>query len=225
MRRDAGTSGRSQNVHPGDCVRTYARSVSIVVHPWFPSFLSCVCRFMALSGALVGVAVFFPMHAANVRPVAIESLASQAERVVHGTVASLENLRDPSMGIRTRVELEVRETWKGPSTNRFILALAGGTLGNRRVVVTGQPEFRVGEEVVVFTLENPRGEGVLLELAQGKFGVHRDAAGAAWVHNPFFGSRPESAGATNTPAYRPPSQLPVSLGELKRRVQSATTVP
>lgn len=161
--------------------------------------------------------VAFVLSAGSVRPVAVEDLSVRARRIVHGNVTSLETRHEPGVGPRTTVEFEVREVWKGPATNRFTLALAGGVLGNRRVLLVGQPEFRVGDEAVVFTVDNDRGEGVLLELGQGRFSVRRDATGAGWVSNGVFGES-DGVGTPASSSYRLPNRVPLSLEELKRRI-------
>ena len=107
----------------------------------------------------------------------VEELTRRADSVVHGRVASLEANRDAEGRVFTRVEIEMAEVWKGTPTNHFTLVLGSGVLGHRWVKVIGEPEFRLGEEVVVFTLRNPRGDGVTLELAQGKFSIHEPRGG------------------------------------------------
>ena len=146
-------------------------------------------------------------------PAPIEDLARRADMVVHGRVASLEVNADAGGHIFTRVELGEAEIWKGLATNHFSLVLAGGVLGGRWTKVVGGPEFRLGEEVVVFTLRNPDGNAVTLDIGQGKFGVRAAKDGQKLVSNGVLGD----AGVTT--GYRLPTQVPLSLEELKRRVE------
>jgi len=149
-------------------------------------------------------------------PVPVEDLAKRADTVVHGKVAALECTRDPAGRIFTRVELDVAEVWKGKPSGRFALVLAGGVLGARKVAVVGGPEYRLGEEVVVFTARNASGEPVTLDLAQGKFRVEAaEASGAKHVANGVLGGPAEKSG------YRLPTQVPLELSELRRRVEAA----
>ena len=146
----------------------------------------------------------------------VEDLAKRADAIVHGKVASLECARDGAGHMFTRVELDVSSVWKGAATNRFALVLAGGVLGDRKVSVVGQPEYRLGEEVVVFTARNPQGEAVTLDLAQGKFTVENNPeAGLKRVSNGVLGGPAAKAG------YRLPTQVPLGLAELRRRVEAA----
>lgn len=132
--------------------------------------------------------------------------------MVHGKVASLEATRDAEGRLFTRVELEEAETWKGPATNHFSLVFGNAVLGQRWTKVVGGPEFRLGEEVVVFTVRNPHGDAVTLDLAQGKFTVRETGDGRKLLSNGVLGDSGTTAG------YRLPTQVPLLLEELKRRV-------
>ena len=166
---------------------------------------------LLLSSALAG-----RIAAAPGVPVPVEDLAKRADAVVHGKVDALECTRDPAGRIFTRVELDVAEVWKGKPAGRFTLVLAGGVLGTRKVAVVGGPEYRLGEEVVVFTARNERGEPVTLDLAQGKFTVETaQASGAKHVANGVMGGPADKSG------YRLPTQVPLELSELRRRVEAA----
>lgn len=161
--------------------------------------------------------------AAGIVLVPVESLATRAEWILRGTVESLETSRGTGGVISTRAELNVAEVWKGPNTQRTVLTLAGGVLGDRQVVVSGQATFKVGEEVVVFLVRNERGEGVVLELAQGKFRVTQDSSKQRWVSNGVLGAGDATEGSATTQAVKVvmPHQRPLGLQELKRRVLEA----
>jgi len=209
---------------------------------------NAVCRGVdgTLQRVFLGLALFCficelginpTLNAAGVRPVPIELLAAQADWIVHARVLSLESRRSTSFGITTAIELEVMESWKGGVTNRLVVSVAGGVLGNRRMTVTGQPEFRMGEEAILFLMRNDRQEGVLLELSQGKFEIRRDSQNRAFVSNSIYGAPDRSSSTSTTPASAtgpsgntagvalakvvPPHQLPLTLTELKRRVLNA----
>ncbi|HTH48312.1 MAG TPA: hypothetical protein VMB21_12435 [Candidatus Limnocylindria bacterium] len=147
-------------------------------------------------------------------PTPLEDLARRADAVVHGRVASLEVTTNAAGGIFTRVELEATEVWKGPATNHFSLIFGGGVLGGRWTKVVGGPEFRLGEEVVVFTILNPAGDAVTLDLAQGKFVVRETKDGRKMLSNGVLGDPGATAG------YRLPTQVPLPLEEVKRRVET-----
>lgn len=160
--------------------------------------------------ALVGLGV----QATQPVPTAVEDMARQAQWIVHGTVESVETMQTPSGRRLTRVELVGLEVWKGSSTNRLGVVLASGILGDRWVKVVGEPEYRPGEEVVVFALNNDWGEAVTLNLAQGKFAVE-EAGKAKWVSNGVLGGSPAPGGV------RMPQHLPLRLESLQERVRTA----
>jgi hypothetical protein len=157
--------------------------------------------------------------AVQMSPLSIEQLAAHAKVVLHGQVRSKSCQRDEQGRICTRVELTVTEAWKGTVPgDRFLIVLAGGVLGEQRVVLEGQPDYQPGEEVVVFLSLNPQGEGVTVGLAQGKFDVWRDTdSGQKLARNPFHGWAPVGA---RTHARGQVSTGLVSVEELKRRVQA-----
>src|SRR5438874_1650779 len=90
-------------------------------------------------------------EAVLMNPLAIEELSARAQLVVHGTVSSTTCQRDNAGRIYTRIELHVADVWKGkPPTNPLQIVQGGGTLGEQRTIISGQVEYRPGEEVVGF---------------------------------------------------------------------------
>ena len=152
-------------------------------------------------------------------PLSLGELTAQADWVVHGQVQSKSCRRDAAGRIVTRVEVDVIDVWKGhPSGARIEVALAGGTLGEKQVIVVGQPDYTPGEEVVLFLKLNPRGQGVTIGLAQGKFSVWRDRqTGTKYACSLFHGRAAVSADSAG--AKERDRRLP--LGELKQEVKRA----
>jgi hypothetical protein len=174
--------------------------------------MRCVVR-IALFLLSLGVAL--QCQATQMRPLSIEQLTRKAHLVLHGTVLSKTCVPDAQAVIMTQIELQVSEAWKGaPKASPFVVVQSGGILGDRAVSVSGQEEFSVGEEVVLFLVLNAREEGVVVGISQGKFQVSKDpASGEACAHNRFHGTR-ASQGSGSA---RGRSRLP--LVELKRQVQ------
>jgi hypothetical protein len=100
-----------------------------------------------------------------------DELTARADLVVHGTVRSKTCQRDEAGRIFTRIQLDVIEVWKGSPRTELVIFHGGGILGQQKTVVSGQAQFELNEEVVVFAALNPRGQAVSLGLAQGKFHV------------------------------------------------------
>ena len=154
-------------------------------------------------------------RADRMKPIAVETLAARADWILQGTVLSISCQKDVDGRIFTKVELQVEEAWKGTViSNRFTIVHGGGVVGDEQTAVSGQVEFKIGEEVVVYLVRNPRGDGVCIGLSQGKFKVARDANGQKTVKNPFHGLGSDSGQATGKSGK-------LSLNELKQRSQKS----
>ncbi|WCJ58510.1 hypothetical protein NXS98_12360 [Fontisphaera persica] len=168
-----------------------------------------------------------PVQAVHFLPLSIEELAAQAQLVVQGTVLSRACQQDEAGRIYTRVELQVKEVWKGQlAETRLTLVHGGGVVGEKRTVVTGQAELAVGEEVVVFLVFNARGEAVLVGLRQGAFHVQTPAAGGeAQAGNGFAHAPRLPSGAAGLMPQTAPPRTWVPLSELRRRVKELEARP
>jgi hypothetical protein len=106
--------------------------------------------------------------------VPFERLVSSSAHVVHGHVMTLESRWTvDGATIVTDVTLGVAADWaeRIPAGRRITLEVEGGVVGRIGIRTEHQPEFRPGEEVVVF-LEPPRdGRHRVAHLEQGKFAV------------------------------------------------------
>jgi hypothetical protein len=137
----------------------------------------------------------------------IEELAAAGQAVVRGIVTSKTVQRDADGRIFTRVQLDLKEHWKG---SRPVVSIVhgGGVLGERASFAESQEQYAVGEEVVAFVRFNGRGEAVTLGMNQGKFTVFK-RDGETLVYNGFHGAAPGEAS---------PGRKPIRLEELKSRV-------
>lgn len=178
-------------------------------------------RNLALTLALATAVLLGPAPAAAVQmmPLSLEQMRDTADCVVHGMVISKACLRDEAGKIYTRVEVEPLARLKGPQVGqRVVIVLAGGTLGSTRVTLEGQADYVPGEEIVAFLKLNPRGEGVTIGLAQGKFEVFETGpARTKCVRNLFLGRLETTASSTlrNSAA----SGGPITLDDLKALVK------
>lgn len=163
-----------------------------------------------------------PVRAVVMIPVEIEAMAARAKLIVQGTVLSKSCQRDQTGRLFTKIELQISEVWKGMVSGKQLqIVQGGGTLGERRSIVSGQVEYEPGEEVVGFFTINDRGEAVTLGLAQGKFHVWRDErTGEKRAANPFHGLGQPSPAKAGTLGINPKAEN-LTLTELKQRVQGA----
>jgi len=162
------------------------------------------------------------MGGVQTRPMSVEELTQRSTWVFRGRVLEMTCRRTVEGRVYTEASVRVLDAWKGhPGTNVVAVVFSGGVLGRRRSVVPDQVEFSIGEEVVIFTVRNPRGEAVCVGLDQGKFTVQRVAgAPQAWVVNRYHGL-PEAGGpiALTSIGTRAPRRW--TLEELAGRVRSA----
>jgi hypothetical protein len=184
-------------------------------------------RFRGWVCCLFSIILFLPLllGAVSFEPQPIESLAKQADVVLQGTVLSKTCQRDAAGRIYTRIELRVSDVWKGavPGTP-FVIVHGGGIVGEHESVTTGQVQFDLGEEVVVFLAYNQRGEGVTVGLMQGKFRVWQDTVTRAkFAVSPFHGVSEKAASqiGLRSLASPPGSSTPLKVSDLKARVQEA----
>lgn len=155
------------------------------------------------------------LEGAPVRPLALAEIESRALQIVRGTVAGLECSRDSSQRLFTRVTVDVTATFKGCPTNRLHVVHPGGLLGERRVTLLGQPEYSLGEELILFLVPNDRGEWKTVEIGQGRFQVWKDARGQWVAGNGWLGGTPDDSSRG-----RPPSRVPIPVETLTRQIQS-----
>ncbi len=164
-----------------------------------------------LVGVLVGV---FDSVANQAIPLSIEKLTRKADLVLEGTVRSTSCQRDFEGRIYTRVLLDVVEVWKGQVPPDFVVVQPGGVLGEEVVTVSGQDDFAIGQEVALFLVLNPRREGVVIGVSQGKFKIVTDKVKGRTVSNGFHGKAREQGAnlqSSATPA--------LTVTELKQRVR------
>lgn len=127
-----------------------------------------------LCSLLCGALLHFPAaaHSTVVEPLNISELAAQSHRVVRATVVARYVLphRGDRGEIYTRVELQVREYLLGDGPGQITVQQLGGQIGDLRMVISGNAEFEVGQEVIVFLDYAPEFElHYVVGLAQGLF--------------------------------------------------------
>lgn len=132
--------------------------------------------------------VVAPASASLVERLPLSVLQERADAVVVGRIlstgTSLEDRR-----VRTVTRLAIDRSFRGPASGTLSIVTRGGTVGERRLVVRGTPEFRTGERVLVFLFRGSAGwrpvgmfQGVWrLEPDGGGLARPSDAAGAALV--------------------------------------------
>ncbi len=123
--------------------------------------------------ALVGAS---PGRATTYLPITDADLIRRSSVVVRGAVESV-HVEEGLAGFVTVYRFRVEETWKGGSAPEIEVLVRGGSNGTRGTAVWGMPEFRPGDEEVLFLNAGRDGRFRVSELMLGAFEVVEDAAG------------------------------------------------
>lgn len=157
-------------------------------------------------------------------PLSIKELSDQADIIVQGVVTNKVCLQDETGRIYTRVDLQISEVLKGKEVGGSLSVVhGGGTVGDRRVEVSGQVEYESGQDVLAFLVLNPKGQAVTLGLCQGKFEIWQDGkSGEKFACNRFHGTPSSTSVET---ARQSVSSAPrhdrLGLSDLKEQIQQA----
>lgn len=117
-------------------------------------------------------------RATTVIPPTFPELVAEADCIVRGTVTAVEvrAVATPRGPVpRTFVTLTVEECLKGSAPRELTLTLAGGTLGEKRPMVAGMPQFQIGHREILFVQGNGRQFCPLVGFYHGRYRVLTDA--------------------------------------------------
>jgi hypothetical protein len=109
-------------------------------------------------------------------PITDTDLVQRSAVVVRGTVADV-RVEECAAGFVTVYRFRVADTWKGGSAPEIEILVPGGTDGTRGTAVWGVPEFRAGDEEILFLNAGRDGRFRVSELLLGAFEVVEDTAG------------------------------------------------
>jgi hypothetical protein len=115
-----------------------------------------------------------PLGATVLVPAEFREIVQGSQVIVHGRVVDVRSdWTTDRFRIETFVTLEAGAYFKGGPGERVTFRVPGGTIGRYRSLMVGAPEFRAGDEVVIFlTSEGPSVPHVF-GLSQGVFRVRR----------------------------------------------------
>jgi hypothetical protein len=146
------------------------------------------CLLLSVSGAL---------HATVIVPIEFRELVATAPVIVHGEVVDVRTRWiDGRRSLETFVTIAAAEYLKGSLGEHVTFRVPGGQLGRYRTVFVGAPEFRPGDEVVLFLKRAGPSHLSIIGLSQGAFRVVPDArTGRRMVTTPIVmgkgGDQPE----------------------------------
>jgi hypothetical protein len=149
----------------------------------------------ARSAVIVALAAFALLSASmagatTVQKFSISDLAKKSETIAVASVDDVSSRWDDNhKEIYTYISLKVLDGVKGSRKNDMLtIRQIGGSVDNIISVVPGMPNFRKGEEVVVFLSAKDRsGYPWVMGLQQGKYSVSTDGNGFKQVRNDVDG--------------------------------------
>jgi hypothetical protein len=160
------------------------------------------------------------LHATVLVPAEFREIVSGSQIIVHGRVAEVRGeWTDDRRRIDTIITLDAGTYLKGGPGERVTFRVPGGTIGRFRTLMVGAPEFRAGDEVVLFLKADGPSVAHVFGLSQGVFRVRRDArSGQRLVVPPALmaeGEAPQKVtrGATD--------RRPVALATFQAQVRAA----
>lgn len=115
-----------------------------------------------------------PAGATVVVPVTLAELSAGADAIARGRIVRIDARQSSSLRVERLITFEPAEYLKGNLGGAIQFRLPGGTFGRYRTITVGSPEFREGDEVVLF-LGMREGElPVLLGFHQGVYRIVQD---------------------------------------------------
>lgn len=109
-------------------------------------------------------------------PIEFRELVATSAVIVHGRVTDARAAYvDGRQAVETFVTLDVDEYLKGNLGEHVTFRVPGGQIGRYKTVFIGAPEFRDGDEVVLFLKAPAGGIPFIVGLNQGAFRVLPDA--------------------------------------------------
>jgi len=116
------------------------------------------------------------VHATVILPIEFRELVTIAPVIVHGHVVDVRTeWVDGRRAIETFVTVQADEYLKGNLGETLTVRVPGGQMGRYRTVFVGAPEFRDGDEVVLFLKHAGPSYPYIVGLSQGAFRVVPDA--------------------------------------------------
>ena len=120
------------------------------------------------------------LRATSLARMSVAEMAHASSSIVRARCVS-SSVRWEEGEIWTFTDFEIEESWKGAAAarTRFTVRLLGGRLGEITSRVSGVPQFRPGEDVVLFLEPAPRGNFNVVSWSQGTFRIRHDLRSGA----------------------------------------------
>jgi hypothetical protein len=140
--------------------------------------------------ALVTLLVIFStaVRATVILPIEFRDLVTTTPVIVHAHVTDVRSaFMDGRRTVQTFVTVAADEYLKGNLGEHVTFMVPGGEIGRYKTVFVGAPEFRTGDEVVLFLNTAHGGVPFIVGLSQGAYRVVADnASGRRMVSMPIL---------------------------------------
>jgi len=133
----------------------------------------------SLLAAVLLAAQASPARATLATEIQLPAMTESADLIVRGTVEK-RRTTDENGRLFTQVTIKATEVHKGtvPASGRVVIRTVGGAKGLIISRVDGEPEFALGQEVLLF-LDTDGFYARTVAMAQGKFDIVRDPVSRA----------------------------------------------
>src|SRR3954468_23781479 len=162
------------------------------------------------------VTVPVTMRATVLIPIEFRELVTVSSTIVRGRVVDVHaEWIDGRRSLETFVTVEAAEYYKGSLGETLTVRTPGGQLGRYRTIFVGAPEFRAGDEVILFLRGNSR-VPTIVGLSQGAYRVVADASGRRIVTSPVVMGK---ADGTQTIVRGDPARRPLAVDAFRDLVK------
>ena len=146
------------------------------------------------------------VEATTVKRLSLEQMVRGSHRIILGHRVSQQIYWNKNRTrIHTATRFAVTEDLKGESRGAATVVTVGGTIGELTLDVSGTPQFRESEEVLLFLGAGKGDYWILMGLSQGMFRIAPDARGVKTAYHASSGlhlipASPRSSSQTPIPA-------------------------
>ncbi len=133
---------------------------------------------MAVAGRLLFVAALLgvaQLEAATLEQLSMSDLIAKSTAIVRGTVQGSSTAFSGPV-IFTHYRVQVAEKWKGSTGATVDVAVPGGIAGGIQQTYGGAPQFKPGEQYVLFLWTGKSGLTQIMGFSQGVFAVAQDGS-------------------------------------------------
>lgn len=116
-----------------------------------------------------------PLQCATLERLSLDDMIAKSTAIVRGRILGSSSTLAGRV-IYTHYSVQVMDRYKGATAATVDVAVPGGVAGGLRQTFSGSPEFRPGDEYVLFLWTGRSGMTQVIGLTQGVFSIAADAS-------------------------------------------------